>query len=350
MTGRPYLSKTLLLIYSTLTGFSLSGCALFPFSSAPNGAGSSPSSPPPQTGAIAPSPSIDPTANNPAAVGQPTRCETATHFADITWQNNQPRMTFSRKGANPILRDATPVKRTPNPDGSITYGFTGEETFYARIYLDNTCFLQILGSNNTLMFEESGVFQIPGRPPAAVQPTPQPTPPRAGFNEGYQRGYQVGFQTGQTHRRNNLGSNAEAAYPGSVGSSPEFNQGFRQGFIVGFNNGYQSVAENISPQEPNQDKLTMQCSGSIQDRVDFTAYFTRELGFSRIDLRPINPGDTLTTNLSYSGQNDQGQSIWRGSVADMADVTLVHLSSAPAQRGDQISVGYDNSWGRATCQ
>jgi len=106
------------------------------------------------------------------------------------------------------------------------------------------------------------------------------------------------------------------------------------------------------PEEPNQDNLEMTCTGSITvNDIDFTVYFTREAGFSRIELkRPATGAVFAESFLSYDGKNAQGQAIWRGSVQEMASVTLVHLSSNPAQRGDQVSVGYDGQWGRGDCR
>ena len=109
---------------------------------------------------------------------------------------------------------------------------------------------------------------------------------------------------------------------------------------------------SVPPEEPNQDNLEMTCTGSITvNDIDFTVYFTREAGFSRIDLKRPATGEVFAESfLSYDGKNAQGQSIWRGSVQEMASVTLVHLSPNPAQIGDQVSVGYDGQWGRGTCR
>ncbi len=106
------------------------------------------------------------------------------------------------------------------------------------------------------------------------------------------------------------------------------------------------------PEEPNQDNLEMTCTGSLTvNDIDFTVYFTREAGFSRLELkRPATSEVFAESFLSYDGKNAQGQAIWRGSVQEMASVTLVHLSSNPAQVGDQVSVGYDGQWGRGTCR
>lgn len=115
-----------------------------------------------------------------------------------------------------------------------------------------------------------------------------------------------------------------------------------------------SAPANLSlvAQEPNQDSLQMTCSGSILvNDIDYTVRFTREAGFSRIELRRRSNRQVIAeTTLSYDRQNSKGQAIWRGAVNDAADVTLVHLSTRPAQVGDQVSVGYDGQWGRGTCR
>lgn len=105
-------------------------------------------------------------------------------------------------------------------------------------------------------------------------------------------------------------------------------------------------------QEPNQDSLTMSCTGSIAvNNSNFTVSFTREAGFSRIEFR--RPGSNQVfaqAFLSYDRKNAKGQAIWRGAVDNAANVTLVHLSTNPARVGDQVSVGYDGQWGRGTCR
>lgn len=109
---------------------------------------------------------------------------------------------------------------------------------------------------------------------------------------------------------------------------------------------------NFIAQEPNQDNLQMTCTGSILvNDIDFTVSFTREAGFSQIELRRRSTGQQIAnTTLSYDRTNDQGQAIWRGNVNNMADVTLVHLATGPGQSGDQVSVSYDGQWGRGTCR
>lgn len=96
----------------------------------------------------------------------------------------------------------------------------------------------------------------------------------------------------------------------------------------------------------------MSCNGTIAvNQVAFTVSFTREAGFSQIQFRRGNTTQVIAeTTLSYDRNNAKGQAIWRGSVADAADVVLIHLSSRPAQVGDQVSVSYDGQWGRGTCR
>jgi len=112
------------------------------------------------------------------------------------------------------------------------------------------------------------------------------------------------------------------------------------------------AAATLIAQEPNQDSLHMTCNGSIEvNDIDYSAFFTREAGFSRIQLRRRSSGQQIAeTFLSFDTQNDKGQAIWRGAVDDMANVTLIHLATRPARVGDQVSVNYDGQWGRGTCR
>lgn len=109
---------------------------------------------------------------------------------------------------------------------------------------------------------------------------------------------------------------------------------------------------NLVAQEPNQDNLQMACPGSISvNNVDFTVFFTREAGFSRVEFRRRPGGQQIgEAFLSYDTKNASGQAIWRGSMNNAASVTLVHLSTSPGRPGDQVSVKYDGQWGRGTCR
>ncbi len=111
-----------------------------------------------------------------------------------------------------------------------------------------------------------------------------------------------------------------------------------------------TIADLVA-QEPNQDSLQMTCNGSIlANDINYTVFFTREAGFSRIVLRRRSTGQQIAeTFLSFDRLNSKGQAVWRGSVNNAASVTLIHLARRPAQPGDQVSVGYDQQWGRGTC-
>lgn len=109
---------------------------------------------------------------------------------------------------------------------------------------------------------------------------------------------------------------------------------------------------SASAAEPSLEPLTLICSGTIQDEVDFTVYFERqsESGFNRVDLRPHDTSDVLTTTLMYKTRTAKGEGIWQGSVSETTDVTLVHLSRSLPAVGDEVSVGYGGRWGKAICE
>lgn len=102
-----------------------------------------------------------------------------------------------------------------------------------------------------------------------------------------------------------------------------------------------------SAEAENTGAIALTCSGTIQDGPDFTAYYTSDGGFSKIEFGPSD--HRVVSDLDFSEQNDKGQTIWRGSAFDRADVTLVALSSDAMHEGNQVSVSYDTRWGRATC-
>lgn len=126
-------------------------------------------------------------------------------------------------------------------------------------------------------------------------------------------------------------------------------------FLMGRNpaiaDSFPTTTVDLVAQEPNQDSLQMICNGSILvNDINYTVFFTREAGFSRIAFRRRSTGQQMAeTFLSFDRKNDKGQAIWRGSVNNAASVTLIHLASRPAQPSDQVSVGYDQQWGRGTC-
>lgn len=107
-------------------------------------------------------------------------------------------------------------------------------------------------------------------------------------------------------------------------------------------------AVSVSPTEPNQDNLTMTCTGTLSNGVSFTVTFTREAGFSQITLIPES-GASLSTSLTYAGETESQYGVWKGQLSG-SEVQLDHLSSAAAQPGDEIYVVYNQFNGRATCR
>lgn len=82
-------------------------------------------------------------------------CLTANYFTEITWQQDQPQMSFGRKPAElTFSNEVANVKG--NADGSFTYQLAKEDLFYTRVYPDRSCFVQVVTSNNIPIVEENG--------------------------------------------------------------------------------------------------------------------------------------------------------------------------------------------------
>jgi uncharacterized protein YxjI len=105
-----------------------------------------------------------------------------------------------------------------------------------------------------------------------------------------------------------------------------------------------------SPNEPNfRDPMVLSCQGTVMgSNIDFTTLYSPEGGFARINFGR-NGAVTATAELTFDGRNEQNQSVWRGAVNGMADVTLTHLSDQMIQVRDRISVVYDGQEGWGTC-
>jgi len=313
-------------------------------------------SPSPSAPAVSPSPSPSPTsaqgkpstsqpatsvAQKPDAIGKNLTCLGSQHYGEIVWQQGQPRLTFGRQNGTPMLRNA-PISVAGYPDGRTIYTFLGETMTTVRINPNSTCQLRVVGDRGITTVNETGrigteVGQNPGQQ----------------YQQGFDRGYQLGFRDGTNFRRYNTGYYPDRAFQqGAQSGNANYDRGFRDGFYTGFDAGYYATEPSPTPkpEEPNQDNLALTCRGDIQNSVDFTAYYTREAGFSRLELRPRTSTNILQANLTYAEKNSDGEAIWRGSVAGMADVVLIHLSPTAVRRGDQISVGYDGRWGRTTCR
>jgi len=94
-----------------------------------------------------------------AANSAPSRnvvCMTPNYLAKVEWQGDQPKLTFGRKPDQFTLNKA-PAAAKSNPDGSITYRAGGEALTYARIYPNNSCFVQVVRAQNQVVLEENGI-------------------------------------------------------------------------------------------------------------------------------------------------------------------------------------------------
>ncbi len=99
------------------------------------------------------------------------------------------------------------------------------------------------------------------------------------------------------------------------------------------------------------------CRGTIHrtngDNLVFTVPWSPNTGFEQeVEFRNARTGAGISrsSRLRFDRTNDQGQRIYRGDVAGMADVTLINLSEfVQPPPGGQISVNLDGQWGRGTC-
>ncbi len=99
------------------------------------------------------------------------------------------------------------------------------------------------------------------------------------------------------------------------------------------------------------------CRGAIHrahgDNIVFYGSLESQYGLrtgSGISQRTDHRGISRSSGLRFDRTNDQGQRIYRGNVAGMADVTLINLSEfVQPPPGGQISVNLDGQWGRGTC-
>lgn len=99
------------------------------------------------------------------------------------------------------------------------------------------------------------------------------------------------------------------------------------------------------------------CRGTIHrahgDNIVFTVPWSPNTSFEqKVEFRNArtSTGISRSSRLRFDRTNDQGQRIYRGNVAGMANVTLINLSEfVQPTSGGQISVNLDGQWGRGTC-
>jgi hypothetical protein len=264
--------------------------------------------------------------HNSTVTGQNLICDTPTHSTEVIWEEGIPRITFIQKPDTTTLHQVQPAIIS-NADGGRTYGYKSTDseasdiTVFSRFYLDGTCLIQALDSEDVVTVEVSGETRR-----AEDVSDLNSTVPVPGASENLEA---LSEETAETETNELQEASVVENWQDEAGESPQ---------------------ETPIATNPEADDLTMRCSGSIQNGVVFTAYFHHDTGFNRVEFLPSTATEPLVSNLSYSGKNSVGQSLWRGGVSAMANVTLVHLSTYEPQRGDRVSVGYDGRWGQAVCQ
>lgn len=83
-------------------------------------------------------------------------CASPSYVATVTWQNNQPSMALTGPNQISVLQNTGARYRT-NPDNSATYEVAKDSLFYARVYPNRTCFIQVVNpANNSVTIEETG--------------------------------------------------------------------------------------------------------------------------------------------------------------------------------------------------
>lgn len=83
-------------------------------------------------------------------------CRTPNYVVSVAWQQDQPAMSFGRQNEAPTVQNAVAQVKN-NPDGSFTYELSQDAVFYARVFPDRTCFIQVVNpANNTVAVEENG--------------------------------------------------------------------------------------------------------------------------------------------------------------------------------------------------
>ena len=158
-------------------------------------------------------------------------CISANYFANITWRQDQPSLSFGRKPQQAIAQNQA-ARSTGNPDGSFTYELAGSlenMLYYARVYPDRTCLLQVIDQiSGQASVEESGSLGklVMGQTGSDYQ-------------QGYDKGYQTGVGDGQKYRKSGFGNRPDQAIgKGAQTGKADYDWGYREGFYAGFDQGY----------------------------------------------------------------------------------------------------------------
>lgn len=226
MKGFSQTSQLLILGLATVV---LSGCGAETLNLAPD-AQTTPVPTPTDTAAVPITPASPGQDEGAIANLQPIRCDTATYYSEVLWDGDQPRMTLTQKpvAANgyqeTINLNKAQASRTVNPDNSTTFGSTIEGgIIYTRVFPNGSCFIQSVGNNSVVVFEENG--RVRGMTPP---PSPAVLPPTQASD--YDRGYQDGRADARAGRTYD-------PFRGSRGLSDRAAREYTRGYADGYRSG-----------------------------------------------------------------------------------------------------------------
>lgn len=160
------------LIYGIALSLSLSSCGLLEWmksqnrstndsvATSPTSAPAQPTTAPESAESLSPFTALTAPQRLQPVVNSPVResyaCLTANYFADLVWQDNQLVMNFGRKSAEPVFQNSVLTVKG-NADGSFTYEVAQGALYYARVYPDRTCLVQVVDpATGTATIEENG--------------------------------------------------------------------------------------------------------------------------------------------------------------------------------------------------
>ena len=166
----------------------------------------------------------------PTATRESYACLTANYFANLNWQQDQPRVSFGRKPQQGLVQQV--ARRTGNPDGSFTYEVAENPDsmlYYMRVYPDRSCLLQVVEKNSgKTNVEESG--SLGGLVTGQTSPD---------YRQGYDKGYQIGYDDGRRYYSSGFGNQPDQAFGrGAQTGKADYDWGYREGFYAGFDKGH----------------------------------------------------------------------------------------------------------------
>ncbi len=166
--------------------------------------------------------------------GQSYTCETANYVIELLGSGTQPSMVVRRRNGSIVLNSPADVLREKD-DSLVFTNLRGESTYYVTVNPStNTCNLQVIGSNDSTIVNESGQL---------VSPDDTDDMDLDAYRLGYQQGYQAGYESGFNYRKYKYGYYPDSAYRSPSYRDEGYAKGYRDGFHAGFHQGYYSVVE-----------------------------------------------------------------------------------------------------------